>query len=132
MSKRPAISAKDKVTVAIIQVGYFPCVLCGKALKPEDKRVLEHLIPRAWTEADDLKDLAWVHEECADKKTYGNAATCADGDIHKIAKAKRLAKAREELKAVISGEKQKTPGSIKSRGFDKTWRKKMNGQVEKR
>lgn len=131
--KRPAISAKVKVDVALRQAnGCAICPLCRMQLLPEHDRVLEHMVPFAWTLGHVTEDMAWVHKACADKKTYGNKATCADGDIHKIAKAKRLAKAQETHAAVVAKVTTKQPGTIKSRGFDKQWRKKMNGQVEKR
>ena len=47
-------------------------------------------------------------------KTNGTKATCAGGDIHKIAKAKRLAKARAVHQAVVKKEASKVRGSIKS------------------
>lgn len=93
MTPRPHISVKDKVTVAIAQGqgGFIWCPLCSKPLDPMEPRILEHLVPRAWTGNDKVEFLAWVHKPCADLKTYGNKATCADGDIHKIAKADRIA-----------------------------------------
>ena len=120
--KRPHISAKTKVDVAIVQAGALLCPLCKHALYEEEARILEHMVPHELGGASDETNLRWVHKECAAKKTNGSKATSAGGDIHKIAKAKRLAKARDELKAVLSGEKTKKPGSIKSRPFG-GWRK---------
>lgn len=99
---RPTISAKDQVTVAIYQANMthnpdsdgIVCPLCRRQLASFEARILEHMIPRAWTNADPLDDLRWVHKLCADRKTYGNKATSADGDLHKIAKVKRLRIAR--------------------------------------
>ena len=93
MSKRPHISVRDKVTVAIAQApfGHIVCPLCRGWLEPNEERILEHMVARAFTGSDDTRLLAWVHKACADRKTYGNKATCAGGDIHKIAKAKRIA-----------------------------------------
>jgi hypothetical protein len=71
--------------------------------------------------------LQWVHKPCADKKTNGNKATVAGGDIHKIAKGKRLEKARAVHQAVISGEREKELGSIKSRPFQGS--RKFNGEI---
>lgn len=91
-TRRPPVSVKTKVDVALRQsFGNAICPLCRMQLLPEHERVLEHMVPFAWTMGHITEDLAWVHKACADKKTYGNKATCADGDIHKIAKAKRIA-----------------------------------------
>jgi len=132
--KRPPISPKTMVNVAINQAleGTILCPLCWDQLAAMDDRILEHLVPYGLDGKSDETNLRWVHKECASKKTNGSKATSAGGDLHKIAKAKRLAKARDELKAVLSGEKTKQPGSIKSRGFDKTWRKTFSGKTEKR
>jgi len=128
MTKRPHISVKTKVDVALRQAqGCAICPLCRMQLLPEQPRVFEHMVPFAWTMGHVTDDLAWVHKECADKKTYGNKATCADGDIHKIAKGKRLEKAREAHRAVMSGEREKEPGSIKSRPFQGS--RKFNGEI---
>ena len=105
MSKRPHISVRDKVDVAIAQArgGYIICPLCGNGLLPKGPRILEHMVVRAFTNSDDPEYLAWVHADCAHKKTNGNKATCADGDIHKIAKAKRIAKKNETELVCVSG-----------------------------
>lgn len=134
MSARPHISVKDKVTVAIAQAagGHIYCPLCRKPLHPEEPRILEHMVVRAFTNSDETKYLAWVHKACADLKTYGGKATCADGDIHKIAKARRIAKAREIHHAIVQKVMAKPVGKIRSRGFDKTRTKRFSGQVEKR
>ena len=119
MTKRPHISVKTKVDVALRQAqGCAICPLCRMQLLPEQPRVFEHMVPFAWTLGHVTDDLAWVHKECADKKTYGNKATCADGDIHKIAKAKRLATKHSQ---------PNQPGTIKSRGFQGS--RKFNGEI---
>ena len=46
-------------------------------------------------------------------------------------KSKRLAQARAAHEAVLAGEPKK-PGTIKSRGFDRTFKKKLNGKTERR
>jgi len=46
-------------------------------------------------------------------------------------KSKRLATARAAHEAVLAGA-PKTPGTIKSRGFDRTFKKKLNGKTERR
>jgi 5-methylcytosine-specific restriction endonuclease McrA len=123
VTKRPHISVKTKVSVAIEQAVAITCPLCWYPLTAIDDLILEHMVPHELGGASDITNLRWVHKECAGKKTNGNKATVAGGDIHKIAKAKRLATKHSQ---------PNQPGTIKSRGFDKTLRKKFNGQVEKR
>lgn len=91
--KRPHISEKTKVSIAIAQAqhGVIWCPLCHKSIGPDDERILEHMVPHELGGSSTIENLAWVHKECADQKTYGTGATCADGDTHKIAKAKRIA-----------------------------------------
>lgn len=129
MTPRPHISVKDKVTVAIAQAagGHIYCPLCRKPLHPDEPRILEHMVVRAFTGSDETKYLAWVHKVCADLKTYGGKATCADGDIHKVAKAKRIAKAREVHRAVVARVMERPAGKIRGRGFS-GWQK-FDGSV---
>jgi hypothetical protein len=97
------------VNVAIEQAGgWIRCALCSGPLRPEDPRILEHLVPHELDGSSDAENLRWVHKECAAKKTNGSRATSAGGDIHKIAKAKRLATKHSQ---------PNQPGTIKSRGF---------------
>jgi hypothetical protein len=119
MTKRPHISVKTKVDVAIRQcyAGSILCPLCDDWLDVDHARILEHLVPHELGGSSDAENLRWVHKECAAKKTNGNKATSAGGDIHKIAKGKRLEKARAVHQAVMSGEREKEPGSIPSRPF---------------
>ncbi len=107
MSARKAIPVKVQVSVAIRQArGLFVCPLCGEMLLFDQPRVLEHFTPHATRIALELdpdapENLGWVHKSCADRKTNGNKATCASGDTHKIAKAKRLATARTAHEAAV-------------------------------
>lgn len=93
MTKRPHISDRTKVNVAIMQArGWvISCGLCQHDLNAGEPRVLEHMVPHELGGASDETNLRWVHKACADRKTKGHGATCADGDTHKIAKAKRIA-----------------------------------------
>lgn len=130
--KRKFVSEVTAIRVAILQGGTVPCYRCKKPLDPAGIINREHIVPLALGGSDDITNYAYSHGECHRVVTFGNKATVADGDIHKIAKAKRLAKARAAHEAILSGKAEKPAGKIKSRGFDKTLRKKMNGQVEKR
>lgn len=119
---RPGIPVKVQVAVAIRQAEGIRCPWCGFFIMDDSERILEHIVPRAWTNSDKPEDLRWFHLACAKAKTNGNAATVADGDLHKIAKAKRLAKAKAEHEAVVARVAKRAPGKIKSRPFPKTQR----------
>jgi hypothetical protein len=117
--KRPTIPYRVMVNVAISQAehGTIRCPICHTGLAAMDDRILEHMVPHELGGASDETNLRWVHKECAAKKTNGRKPTVADGDIHKIAKAKRLQRAHEAHEAVVLGTAEKPPGTIKSRGF---------------
>jgi hypothetical protein len=117
--KRPSIPHRVMVNVAIEQAGgWIRCALCTGPLRPEDPRILEHLVPHELDGSSDAENLRWVHKECAGRKTNGSRATSAGGDIHKIAKAKRLATKHSQ---------PNKPGTIKSRGFQGS--RKFNGEA---
>lgn len=69
--------------------------------------ILEHMVAREFYKdkefADQPGNLAWVHKDCAAIKTNGRKSTVADGDLHKIAKAKRLQRAKELHEAAVLG-----------------------------
>lgn len=131
--KRKAIPPHMLVSVAILQAvnGGLRCPLCTKVLTTNHKRILEHLTPVAFGGKNEIDNLRFVHAECAAKKTNGSAATSADGDLHKIWKAKRGRKEHDLHKAVMAGDAERPPSRLKSRGFDRTFRKRMNGKVER-
>lgn len=130
--RRKTLSAKTLVTVAIQQANFsrgrgMICPLCNEELLSWEFRVLEHMVPHATMTAngldpDDIENLRFVHAECAAKKTNGTPATCANGDIHRIAKSKRLAVARAVHDAVKRGEHVRPASRIKGRGFPKVHR----------
>jgi hypothetical protein len=129
---RKAIPVRVQVSVAIRQANqsarggceYFACGICRKPLYSHAPRILEHMTPHATLTAlgldpDDENNLAWVHAECANKKTNGTKATTAGSDKHNIRKGERLEVARLAKKDV---EKKLTK---------ERWRlkKKMDGSV---
>lgn len=120
---RPKIPTRVQVDVAIRQAAgsCIFCALCHKPLWPVQARILEHMTPREFLEdkaqADAAENLAWVHKVCADRKTYGSGATVADGDIHKIAKSKRLEEEQKKHRAVVRGEAERKPSRLQSRPF---------------
>jgi len=127
--KRPTIPHRVMVNVAISQAehGAIRCPICHTELAAMDDRILEHMVPHELGGASDETNLRWVHKECAAKKTNGSKATVAGGDIHKIAKAKRLQRAHEAHEAVVLGTAERPPGTIKSRGFQGS--RKFNGEI---
>jgi hypothetical protein len=117
---RPTIPASVKVDVVINQAGgSIRCPLCYGQLYVGDARILEHLTARQLGGPDVAGNLAYVHKACAATKTNGNKTTSAGGDIHKIAKVKRLAKAQETHAAIVAKTEAKKPGSMKSRPWPK-------------
>lgn len=117
MTKRPHISPKLMVSVAIKQAehGEIPCPLCGTGIASFEARVLEHMVPHELGGSSDEDNLRWVHTECAKLKTNGNGVTSADGDLHKIAKAKRLERARKAHEDAVLGKFEPKPIKFKSR-----------------
>lgn len=80
------------------------CALCQKEIRPGEKWIDEHLRPLGLGGSNDDDNRAPVHVGCAEAKTHG-----PDGDIAKVAKAKRV-------KMAALGIKRDTP-KIKSPGF---------------
>lgn len=119
MTNRPHISSKVMVSVAIKQAehGEIPCPLCGTGIASFEARVLEHMTPHELGGSSDEGNLRWVHRECAALKTNGGKATSADGDLHKIAKAKRLERARKAHEDAVLGKFEPKTGKPKLRPF---------------
>jgi 5-methylcytosine-specific restriction endonuclease McrA len=90
------------------------CQVCGDVERIADMDLDHHLaiIDGGEHQTANLRPLC--HSYHAKKSAMEHKNNC---------KAKRLALARGAIRA---------PGKIKSRGFDKTLRKRMNGKVEKR
>lgn len=114
--KRTSFSPKFLVSVAIAQAFEVLCPLCGEVLSPDEPRTLEHMTPRKLfrrpRDGDRRDNLKFCHKACSDLKTRGcvgtsNKGSVANGDTHRIAKAKRLETARLAL-----GEAAQRRGSI--------------------
>jgi hypothetical protein len=121
--KRPNIPAHVRVNVAILQAqhGGIICPICHTLIALGDPRILEHMVPHELGGLSDETNLRWVHTDCAKTKTNGRKPTVVDGDLHKIAKAKRLQRAHEAHVAALLGEPIQTPPrrTIPSRPFPK-------------
>lgn len=121
MTRRAYLTAKQKTALLIDQLGR--CAMCGGALmraQMVDGKIarsheaeFDHWVPVAL--ANTGKPDTALCRPCHRKKTRK--------DVAAIAKAKRL-----------SGEtgKNRRKAKIPSRGFDKRWRKRMDGTVERR
>jgi hypothetical protein len=66
------------------------------AMRPVDPVTGDTIPP-----ANDPRYISPMIKDLHRVKTNGNAATCADGDIHKIAKARRISKKHEEFQRRI-------------------------------
>lgn len=112
MTPRRTIPASIKAAVAERQAGICDCglVLLGTA-------ELDHIVPLALGGDNDAANLRWRHRHCHKAKTAR--------DIKMISKADRIRKRLE-------GKQRAFKKRIKSRGFDKRYRKRMDGTVEAR
>ena len=98
------------------------CYVC-KRLCPQDQFQFDHVQALVDGGAHDPENIAviclWCHRE---KSAF---------EHQRNSKSKRLAQARAAHEAVLAGEPKK-PSTIKSRGFDRTFKKKLNGKTERR
>lgn len=167
---RPKFSVKFCVDVALAQSFETLCPWCKEVLEPGQPRILEHWTPRKMlrnpSNADKLSNMRYLHSDCAKEKTIGhrgtsNKGSVAGGDLHKVAKAKRLEKDRlaralhhnlgnrvvigpvtviREFRDGIMRETH-APGysrafrdkpKLQGRGFDKKLSKGFDGKIRKR
>lgn len=99
---------------------------CGDPLKP--KCVDEHVVPRNSLRAevaDDLSNRALYNPECAKRKTVADQAVIAKGRRLRGERGSQYAKRKE------NGSRLKGNPKIANRGFDKSLRKKLSGEVVK-
>lgn len=123
MTKRRYLTPKERAEMLLAQK--CRCYVCGTPIGPQpDGTSIPHIAEHWWAVklGNPRKPDCLLCAPCADKKTNGTKATSYGSDKHAIAKVKRL---RGETK---QGPKKK----IYSRGFNKTMRKKFNGDVEVR
>ena len=116
------------------------CPLCGEKLGPLDGLDWDHETALALGGTDDETNLRAVHRACHRVKTSGNGASTAGTDIGKISKVKRITgKKADRFAGPLRGvdvatdptpKTKKRGREIRSRGFDKTQRKKFIEKVE--
>lgn len=92
--------------------------LCQTPITWETMQV-DHILPDAMGGDNSLSNAACLCKHCHSIKTNGVV-----GDKAEIAKRRRQIKRQ--------GQPKQTRAKIQSRGFDKTLRKKFNGEVERR
>jgi len=117
MTVRCTFSLRVKEAIIARQNGL--CTLCGQPLV--GRIDFDHIRPLALLGDDTAENLQAIHAEgCHDKKTRD--------DIKRIRKATRQA---GEYGSQYARRKRNGP-QLKSRGFDRSLRKKMNGTIEVR
>lgn len=121
--RRPSITAQMKLDVLREHMAMVQCDGCEHFVPVGAVQFDHHLalIDGGTHTVDNLRPLCVTCHR--PKSANEHKANC---------RAKRLAKARQAHDAIVKREAEKVAGSIKSRGFDKALRKRMNGQVEKR
>jgi 5-methylcytosine-specific restriction endonuclease McrA len=115
MTKRKRLTLTQKVELLGTHA------LCPECREPYSGSVeFDHVVPLALCGADDEGNLVPLCAPCHASKT--------SGDIARIAKAKRQGGEKGQQARRKAGKTRTIP----SRGFDARYRKRLNGEVEKR
>ena len=105
--------------IAILDRQFGRCAICLIVpLNPE----WDHIQALELGGNNSTENFQALCKSCHEIKTHGSKATSAGSDIHKIAKARRIAR---------GGKTRKGP-RLRSRGFEKRYRKRMDGRAEER
>jgi len=112
--KRKPLTRVQFATLLLEQSGRCGCG-CGKRLQP-DRIIDEHLNPLDSLGSNDLSNRSLWDQDCSRAKTAA--------DVKASAKGRRLRNECGQAKR-----RAERGGSIKSRGFDRTLRKRMDGTV---
>lgn len=105
MAKRKSFSRKERVRLFEHYKG--ECYLCSGKIQVGEAWDIEHIVPWELTRDDSDDNLRLAHVACHKVKT-------AD-DVRAIRKADRI--------------KAKHIGAVKPSGFNRKWKRKMNGEV---
>lgn len=119
MEKRKPLSRLEFARLALEQDG--KCACCSEKLDFRPRQIIdEHLHPLADGGSNEMENRALYCVGCAKAKTLK--------EVTPRARSKRYAEGRTQA------DKRKAAGGsrIRSRGFDKTYRKKMDGTVVRR
>lgn len=112
---------KDLAELFDSQHGICACG-CGRPLNKDEGYDLDHIIPLGIGGKDDINNTQYLRRPCHALKTFARI----DGDISRIAKAKRIMAQAGLTKAKQSKSK------IPNRGFDTRFKRKLNGTVVRR
>lgn len=110
--KRKAMSAKVKAAILAEYGGR--CAECGKPFEPGDLIEYDHIHQLAMGGADDPSNLRPVH-----------VTPCHKG------KSAKDAAARGKVRRLTGATPKRAGPKIRSRGFDRTFRKRLDGTVER-
>jgi hypothetical protein len=93
---RKTFSERMVLTVLLKQGAEILCPRCEKPIMLGHKIDREHFHELALGGADDVENCFYSHAECHAIATNGTKATSAGSSKHRIAKSKRMIKARTE------------------------------------
>lgn len=101
---------------ALFHGEFIICGICHGQMMAGDQIDWDHGIPLKLGGPHHYTNLFVVHRECHRKKTFGTKATSAGSDIHKIAKAKRIAKGKMAVRKLSVADRlelraDRVPGS---------------------
>lgn len=121
-TKRKSWSALHKQEIIARQENR--CKICKEIFGEGERVEYDHMHPLASGGKDELDNLQALCKECHQLKTFHprSKATTLAADIFEIAKGKRLAKKQSQ---------PRKPATMKSRGFSKKFKRKMDGTVIK-
>jgi hypothetical protein len=119
LTKRRKLTPSQKAEIMAEQGG--ACYACSEPLEDgDDPTEYDHVLALALGGADTVENICAMHRSCHrghDGKT--------SRDIRMVRKADRQGKAHR-------GEKKRKGRALQSRGFDKRFRKRMDGTVVRR
>lgn len=95
---RKRFSEREVIETLWHQGVTVPCYRCKNPIRPGEKLNREHLDELALGGQDAPGNCAYSHKLCHDVVTNGTKATTAGSSKHKIAKSKRIAKGKMEVK----------------------------------
>jgi len=114
----PRASMTPKRRMEVLLAAQGRCAHCGTRIEAGQAWIANHRVPLAMGGADVLENLEPRHLACDRVET--------PADLSRIAKAKRQVRLRLDMELKPSAR------PLRSRGFDKRLRKRMDGTVEAR
>lgn len=120
---RPSITPAMRLAVLKLHGALVLCQLCAASVYLADVEIDHHVALIDGGAHDFATNMRPLCRACHAQKSAH--------EHRQNSKAKRLAQARAAHEAVLAGEPKK-PGKIKSRGFNRAYRRKLNGKTERR